>query len=309
YVVRRILYAVPILLGVVLITFFLFYIVISPQQMARRQLGKNPTDEQVHQWLHQRGYDKPVVLQFKDHVVDLFLFRFGNSDVTNEPIWKRIKEGGPVSAQLSLLLLIGGLIGSISVSLFVAYYRGTYIDYWGMFLCVLMMSIVYIVWVVAGQYLLGKILKYSPLVGYREGWTSWHFLMLPVVIGILQGLGSSVRFYRTVMLDEMNLDYVRTARAKGVSEVAILFKHVLKNAMTPILTSTVSIIPQLILGNLVLESFFGIPGLGGITVDAVNSQDFATVRAITFLGAVLYIAGLILTDVSYALFDPRVRLE
>ena len=309
YIFRRTLYAIPILLGVTVLTFYLFYCVVPPEQMARRQLGKNPSPAQVQSWLSQRGYDQPTRVQFASHVTNLMLFRFGKSDVTGEDIAERLRTGARPSFLVSVNVLIWSVIASITVSLFVAYYRGTYIDSSGTFLSVLMMSVVYMVWIIAGQYLFGKVLKLTPLAGWRGGLTSWQFVILPAIIGVLTGLGGSVRFYRTVMLDEMNQDYVRTARAKGVSEQAILFRHVLKNAAIPILTSTVLSIPFLILGNLLLESFFGIPGLGGITVDAINSLDFALVRAVVFLGAVLYIIGTILTDVSYALVDPRVRLE
>ncbi len=210
---------------------------------------------------------------------------------------------------IASLVFFAGLTAAICFALGVAYFRGTYIDYAGTFLCVLLMSVVYVVYIIAGQFLLGKILKYFPLAGYQGGLQAWRFALLPVAVGVVSGLGSSVRLYRTFLLEEINQDYVRTARAKGVSERAILFRHVLKNASIPILTSTVLSIPFLLLGSILLESFFGIPGLGTLTVDAINSQDFATVRAMVFLGAVLYIAGALLTDISYALVDPRVRLE
>jgi peptide/nickel transport system permease protein len=310
YVIRRILYAVPILVGVSLITFLLFYATASPEQMARRNLSaRNPTPAQIREWLVQHGYDKPLSAQFRKHMTELFLFRFGASDATGEPIWNRIREGVGPSATIASLVFFAGLITSVSFALMVAYFRGTYLDYWATFLCVLLMSITYLVYIMAGQYLLGKVLRYFPLAGYRGGMEGWKFVLLPMTIGVISGLGSSVRFYRTVMLEEMNQDYVRTARAKGVSERAVLFKHVLKNASIPILTSAVLALPFLLLGSLLLESFFGIPGLGTLTVDAINSQDFAVVRAMVFLGAVLYIVGAVLTDISYALVDPRVRLE
>src|SRR5262249_48556879 len=135
------------------------------------------------------------------------------------------------------------------------------------------------------------------------------FVILPVIIGVLSSFGGSVRLYRTFLLDEINQDYVRTARAKGVPERLVLLRHVLKNALIPFITSTVAVIPGLIMANLIIENFFGIPGLGSFLVDGINSQDFAVVRAMVFLGTVLYIVGLILTDIAYAVADPRVRLE
>jgi peptide/nickel transport system permease protein len=133
-------------------------------------------------------------------------------------------------------------------------------------------------------------------------------VVLPVLIGIVSGTGSGTRWYRTIFLEEMGKDYVRTARAKGLGEPLVLFKHVLKNAMIPILTGAVVVLPLLFMGSLITESFFGIPGLGSYTIDAINSQDFGIVRAMVFLGSVLYIVGLMLTDISYTLVDPRVRL-
>lgn len=310
YVIRRLLYAVPILVGVCLVTFVLFYLTVRPEEMAKRNLSaKNPTKEQIHDWLAARGYDKPLPMQFRKHVTELFLLRFGDSDATGEPIWSRLRVGVWPSSLIAGMVFVSALITSLGCALLLAYFRGTYLDVWGTLLCVLLMSITALVYIMTGQYLLGKILRWFPLAGYQEGLSAWKFALLPTVIGVLSGLGSSVRFYRTIVLEEMNQDYVRTARAKGVRESSILLRHVLKNASIPILTSAVMSLPFLLLGSLLLESFFGIPGLGTMTVDAINSQDFAVVRAMVFLGTILYITGSLLTDVSYALVDPRVRLE
>jgi peptide/nickel transport system permease protein len=310
YIVRRLLYAVPILVGVSLITFLLFYASSSPEQMARRNLSaKNPTRQQIQEWLVEHGYDKPFVVQFKKHMTEMFLLRFGNSDTTGQPIWDRIKSGVGPSFMVGSLVFFASLITDVFFALILAYFRGSYLDVWGTFLCVLFMSVTSLVYIMGGQFLFGKVLKYFPLAGFGSGLTAWKFVMMPALIGIISGFGSSVRLYRTVMLEEMNQDYVRTARAKGVGERAVLFRHVLKNASIPILTSVVLSIPFLLTGSLLLESFFGIPGLGSMTVDAINSQDFAVVRAMVFLGAILYIIGAALTDISYAMVDPRVRLE
>jgi peptide/nickel transport system permease protein len=292
YVIRRVLYAIPILVGVSLLTFVLFYATVSPEQMARSKLSsKNPTQQQINDWLKQHDYDKPRIAQFKKHMTELLLFRFGPSAVV---------------ASMSFFAVV---ILSISLALAVAYYRGTYIDTWATILCVILMSITILVYLIAGQYLFGKVLKYAPLAGYRPGWDAVRFAILPLIIAILGSIGGNVRFYRTIMLEEMNQDYVRTARAKGASERGVLFQHILKNASAPILTSVVLTIPFLLLGSLLTESFFGIPGLGTVTVDAITNQDFAVVRTMVFLGTILYIIGSVLTDISYALVDPRVRLE
>jgi peptide/nickel transport system permease protein len=303
-------YAVPILVGVSLLTFILFYATATPEQMARRNLSaKNPSREQIQEWLVQHGYDKPLPEQFRKHMTELFLFRFGRSDATGEPIADRLRAGVGPSALVASLVFLAGLVTNICAALYLAYFRGTYLDVWGTFLCVLLMSITYIVYIISGQFIFGKLLKWFPFAGYREGLVAWKFALLPMLVGVLSGFGGSTRFYRTVMLEEINQDYVRTARAKGSSERAVLFRHVLKNASIPILTTSVLSIPLLLLGSLLLESFFGIPGLGSMTVDAINSQDLAVIRAMVFLGTVLYIIGAILTDISYAVVDPRVRLE
>jgi len=309
--IRRVLYAFPILIGVSLLTFVLFYASASPQQIARNNLSvKNPSETMIHEWLTQHGYDRPLPEQFTQHMGNLLLLRFGKSDSNNrEDIWGRIRGGAPPSFMIAGLTFVASLITTICGALLVAYFRGTYVDTWGTFLCVLLMSVVFIVYIVAGQFLLGKVLKYAPLAGFREGIDAWKFVIVPTFIGVVSGFGGSTRLYRTFLLDEMNQDYVRTARAKGVSEQTVLFRHVLKNAAIPIITSSAAAIPTLFLGSLITETFFNIPGLGSYTIDAINSQDFAVVRAMVFLGALLTIVGFILTDAGYAMADPRVRLE
>jgi peptide/nickel transport system permease protein len=189
------------------------------------------------------------------------------------------------------------------------FFRATYVDLSGVVLCVVLMSISGLFYIIGGQFLVGKTMQLVPISGYAEGFDAAKFLILPVAIGIISGIGSGSRWYRTLFLEEVSKDYVRTARAKGLSEVRVLFSHVLKNAMIPILTGAVVVLPTLFMGSLILESFFGIPGLGSYTIDAIHAQDFAIVRAMVFLGSVLYIVGLVLTDISYTLVDPRVRLD
>jgi peptide/nickel transport system permease protein len=310
YITRRTLYAVPILIGVCLATFFLFYLAVPPDQLARRNLSsKNPTQQELHDWLQQHGYDRPRWEQFRDHMLHLALFDFGNSDANGEPIWPKLRQGAGPSLRLAAPMFVAEVYVAIVLALVLAYYRGTYLDFWGLIVSVIGMSIPTLVYIIAGQYGIGKILRLFPFAGYARGIHGWKFIAMPLLIGVVSGIWGSVRFYRTAMLEEIGQDYVRTARAKGVPEGRILFTHVLKNAGTPILTSVVLGIPLLMLGNLLLESFFGIPGLGSMLVDAIHSSDFALVRALVYLGAVLYIIGAVLTDISYALVDPRVRFE
>lgn len=310
YVIRRTLYAVPILIGVCLATFLLFYVVVPPTQLARRNLSaKNPTQQQIQDWLQQHGYDRPLAIQFRDHMLHLALFQFGSSDTTGEPIGQKIREGMGPSFRLMAPMFAAEVAVAVALALVLAYFRGTYLDLWGLVLCVIGMSVPMLIYIISGQFLIGKALRLFPFAGYASGLHGWRFIFMPAIIGVVAGIWGSVRFYRTAMLEEIGQDYVRTARAKGVPEGRVLFLHVLKNAATPILTSVVLGIPFLLMGNLLLESFFGIPGLGSILVDAINSSDFALVRAMVYLGAVLYIIGAVMTDVSYAMVDPRVRFE
>jgi len=322
YIVRRTLYAIPILIGVNLFTFMLFFVVNSPDDMARMHLGnKRVSDEAILQWKHERGYDKPLVINaeaeglgvitdtiFFEKSLKLFVFDFGQSD-SGRNIGHDISQRMWPSLAIAIPVMLVGLAVNISFSLMLAFFRGTYLDFWGVVLCVAMMSISGLFYIIGGQVLLGKLLNLAPISGYDTGLHAWKFLVLPVLIGVVSSIGSGSRWYRTLFLEEINKDFVRTARAKGLAENWVLFRHVLRNALIPILTGVVVVLPTLFMGSLLLESFFGVPGLGSYTIDAIQRQDFAIVRAMVFLGAVLYILGLLLTDISYTIADPRVRLE
>ena len=323
YIIRRILYAIPILIGVNLIVFLLFFVVNSPDQMARKILGeKNITQEDVYNWKKQNDYHLPLWFNtqepgharftetiFFKKSVKLFLFDFGTSDTNNIDITSQISQRMWASLALTLPMFLLGLLVNITVSMIVAYYRATYVDFWGTIVAVIVMSVSSLFYIIGGQWIFGKILRLFPISGYDVGVNMIKFVTLPVVIGVISGIGIGVRFYRTIFLEEVNRDYIRTARSKGLSEAVILFKHALKNAMIPILTNVVLAIPTLFIGSLVMEAFFAIPGLGSFTIEAIQAQDFAIVRSMVYLGSVLYIVGLLLTDVSYTLVDPRVRFE
>ncbi len=322
YIVRRVFYAIPILIGVNLITFFLFFVVNSPDDMARMHLGtKHITEEAIERWKADHGYDKPLLYNpdaqglgavtetiFFEKSVKLFAFRFGSSD-SGRDIGYDISQRMWPSLAIAVPTLLIGLLVYITFALLVAFFRATYVDLWGVVLCVVMMSISGMFYIIGGQYLVGKLMHLVPVSGYDTGLEAIKFLILPVLIGVIGGVGASTRWYRAIFLEEIGKDYVRTARAKGVSELVVLFRHVLKNAMIPILTGVVAVLPLLFMGSLITESFFGIPGLGSYTIDAIQNQDFAIVRAMVFLGSVLYILGLVLTDISYTLVDPRIRLS
>ncbi|MEM7027625.1 MAG: ABC transporter permease [Pseudomonadota bacterium] len=322
YIVRRILYAVPILIGVNVITFMLFFVVNTPDDMARMHLGmKRVTTEAIEKWKEERGYDKPVVWNseasstekltdtiFFENSVKLFVFDFGRSDNGRDISYDISQRMWP-SLAITVPSLILGLLAYITFGLMLAFFRGSYVDVSGVVLCVIMMSISGLFYIIGGQYLIGKMLHLVPISGYDNGFEAIKFVVLPVLVGLIGGIGASTRWYRTLFLEEMNKDYVRTARAKGLSETKVLYQHVLVNGLIPILTGVVVLLPTLFIGSLIIESFFAIPGLGSYTIDAISAQDFAIVRSMVFLGSVLYIIGLILTDISYTLVDPRVRLN
>jgi peptide/nickel transport system permease protein len=321
YIIRRILYAIPILIGVNLLTFALFFVVNTPDDMARMQLGsKRVTPDAIEKWKVEHGYDRPLLWNskaeglakathtiFYEKSVKLFTFSFGFSEADKRPIGNEIRTRMWPSLALAIPVFFVGLAVNITFALLLAFFRATYVDYAGVVLCVVMMSISTLFYIIGGQYLISKLWHLVPISGYDEGFDAAKFLVLPVVIGVISSFGASTRLYRTLFVEEMGKDYVRTARAKGLAETTVLFRHVLKNAMIPILTGVVVVIPSLFLGSLIAESFFGIPGLGSYTIDAIQAQDFAVVRSMVFLGSVLYIVGLVLTDISYTLVDPRVR--
>ena len=322
YLIRRLLYAIPILIGVNLITFALFFVVSSPDDMARAQLGgKHVTAEAVARWKVERGYDKPLFVNAQAQGVGvltetifftksarLFVGDFGRAE-DGRDIAREIRTRMGPSLAIAVPTFILGLFVTVSLALMLAFFRATPLDFWGVTLCVALMSVSGLFYIIGGQFLISKLWRLVPISGYGGGLEAWKFLILPVLIGVVSGIGGGARWYRTIFLEEIGKDYVRTARAKGLSEVAVLFRHVLRNAMIPILTGVVVVIPALFLGSLLTESFFGIPGLGSYTIDAIEAQDFAVVRAMVFIGSVLYIFGLILTDISYTLVDPRIRFE
>ena len=322
YVIRRLLYAIPILIGVNLFTFALFFVVNTPDDMARMQLGvKRVTPEAIQKWKAERGYDKPLVWNaaaagsaaLTDTIlfsksVRMFVGDFGRADDGRDIAREIGTRMGP-SLAIAVPTFVLGLFVAISFALLLVFFRATTLDFAGVVLCVAMMSISGLFYIIGGQWLVSKVWHLVPISGYSGGLDAAKFLILPVIIGVIGGIGSSARWYRTIFLEEISRDYVRTARAKGLPERVVLFRHVLRNAMIPILTGVVVVIPTLFMGSLLTESFFGVPGLGSYTIDAINAQDFAVVRSMVFIGSVLYIVGLLLTDISYTVADPRVRLQ
>lgn len=321
YLLRRMVYAIPTLIGINLITFALFFMVNSPDDMARMQLGQKYVKQaEIEQWKRVHGYDQALFYDkekpgiealtktlFFQKSLRLFIFDFGVSDAGRD-IGYDISHRMWPSLAIALPTFVLGLFLNIAFAMMISFFRATYLDLASVVFCIVLMSISSLFFIIGGQYIFGKLLRLVPISGYEGGLQSIKFIVLPVFVAVLSGLGSGARWYRTLFLEELHKDYVKTARAKGLSEMRVLFRHVLKNAMLPILTGIVVIIPSLFMGSLVLESFFGIPGLGNYMIEAIHQQDFAIVRAMVFLGSILYIVGLILTDLAYTWADPRIRV-
>jgi peptide/nickel transport system permease protein len=324
YVLRRSLYGVLILIGVNLATFFLFFTVNTPDDMARLNIGgKRVTPELIQKWKIERGYDKPLYWNdakagsekltdtiFWERSVSLFTFRFGRADGDSAgDIGTEVARRMWVSLQLAVPIFILQIIASVSFALLLVMFRHTALDLAGVVLCVVLLSISALFYIIVGQFLFARVLKLVPISGYTGGLDLLRFLVLPVALAALARLGTESRLYRAMFLEEIGKDYVRTARAKGLAETTVLFRHVLRNALIPIVTSAGGYLPYVFLGSLVFESFFGIPGLGAYAIEAISHQDFAIVRTMVFVGSVLYIASYILIDITYTWIDPRVRLS
>jgi peptide/nickel transport system permease protein len=332
YLVRRLLYAPLIIAGVMLVTFVIFFVVQKPETMARNILGKRATPQNTYAWLHTRGYDKPLFLNvgqkreapdghpyasngmfdtlFFNQLWKLATFDLGVSDVSGRDLREVFKEGAIPSLSLMLPAYLTGFIMAVGLALYFVFVRNSALDTTGVFLCVALMSIPPMVYIIFGQAVVALGLNYFPAFGFdMRGWNAARFLMLPVSLVVIMHLGYDTRLYRAIFLEEIGQDYVRTALAKGVSSSRLLLVHVLKNGMIALITLVVAYLPLLILGSLLVENFFGIPGLGNLLVTAIQTSDLAVVRATTFLTSILYIIGLTITDVCYALVDPRIRLS
>jgi len=323
YVVRRLLYTPLIVIGVLLVTFLLFVVVQG--DLSTEIAGRSASAETIAEIRAEYGWDKPLFIniegmkqhgvealfdsQFVKHFVDTVTFNFGRSRASKQRIPELLWDGAGPSLCLTLPMFAGLLSTSLSISLIIAFARGTIWDTILVVICVLGMSLPSLAFILFGQYFLAYKLGWFPIFGYEPGWSGAKFLTLPVLIGIIAGLGSDVRFYRTVMLDEIRADYIRTAYAKGVSTRRVLFVHLLKNALIPVITSVVLAIPFLFLGSLLLERFFGIPGLGYMMIEAIGNRDFKVISAMTFIISVLFVFGNLATDICYALVDPRISLH
>jgi peptide/nickel transport system permease protein len=324
FILRRIGYGALVLLGVNLLTFVLFFTINTPDDMARLNLGgKRVSAEAIERWKAERGYDKPLYLNtaasgtrqftetiFWERSVSLFALQFGRADSESAgDIGVEVTQRMVVSLQLALPLFVLQLLASTAFALLLVMFRGSALDFWGVVACVLMLSVSSLFYIIVGQLLFSRVLMLAPISGYAPGLSAVKFLLLPVLLSLVARLGGEARLYRAMFLEEVAKDYVRTARAKGLAEHVVLYRHVLRNALIPIITSAGSYLPYVFLGSLVFESFFGLPGLGAYVIEAISKQDFAVVRTMVFVGSLLYIATYALIDIAYTWVDPRVRLS
>ena len=318
YVLRRLAETIPTTVGILLLTFVLFNVVGgSPAEVV---LGKNASAESIAAFNRKWGYDKPLLVgelrgcggaglrglldsQFFNFVGGLCKGDFGYSIENQEPVIEVLKRGVGPSLSLTVPILVGGVIVALMLALLAAAMRGGWVDRAVLVFSAVLMSVNYVIWVLAGQFFLSYKAGIFPVWGYEGAF----YLVLPVLIGIFSSLGTDVRFFRTAILDEVYKPYVLTARAKGLSGWTIMTRHVLRNALIPIVTYVSLSIPYLFTGSLLLESFFGIPGLGSVSINAIHSADMAVVRAVVVLGSLLYQFVNLVTDVLYAFLDPRIR--
>jgi peptide/nickel transport system permease protein len=307
YIIRRILQMIPILLGVALLVFVLFTVV--GEDPVRVALGSHATQAAIDDLRHRWGLDQSLPQQFLSFLKQVVTFDYGNSFQTGEKLNRMFLDGATVSLSLTVPPFILGTCLSIAISMLIAYYRGSLFDRVATAITIMGMSISYLVYIIAMQYVLAYKADLFPINGYESGFSGVRYLLLPWMIFMVVSLGPDTRMYRTIFLDETGADYVRTARAKGCSETRTLFHHVLKNAMIPILTHTIVVIPFLVLGAFLMERYFSLPGIGDLMITAINNGDRPVLMGLTMFIAIGFTAFNLLTDLLYAAVDPRVKLS
>lgn len=308
YAIRRILYVIPILFGVTLVCFLLFNV--AGGDPAAQAAGKYATAEQIEVIRAELGLDQPLPMQYLDYLKQIVTFDFGRSWSTKQQISEMFLSGIGPSLTVTLPAFLIALMITIPLALLLGYKRDTLLDKTAMIICLAMISISSLVYILAGQYFLSYKWDLFPISGWDSSFLGrWEYAMLPILILISLTLGTYILFFRTIFIEEMNKDYVRTARSKGLSNRVVLTKHILRNALIPIITLVVLQIPFLILGSLLIESFFGIPGLGGLLVNAINNADFPVIKAMIVILTILYTTFNLISDLLYAVVDPKVRLE
>ncbi len=307
FIIRRLLWGIPVVLGVTLITFVLFNFFAKDPVVAF--LGKSATEQDLQALRVQFGLDRPHYIQYLDYLRQIVTLDFGRSWATSEPISEMMSRGlGPTLA-ITIPGLVATTLLAVSVGLLAGSLRGKAADRLLMALAVAGMSVSFLVYIVVGQYLLAFRVRFFQIYGYESGFDRWQYVALPIIVLVIVGMGYDSRFYRSVFVEEFTRDHVTTAVAKGAGSGRVMFRHVLKNALIPIITRVMISVPFLVTGSLLLESFFGIPGLGTMLLEALNTADFPVIKAYTVWISIVFIISTILNDVLYAVVDPRVRLE
>lgn len=309
----------PILFVVHLLTFILFFVVNSPDDIARAHLGqKYVLQADIERWKKAHHLDLPLFWNntqgawfetiFTYQTLELLQGDFGRS-LNGESINEEIKQRILPSLSIALPSFIFSILINILLAMCLVYFRNSYLNQIGLIISIILLSISSLFYIIFFQYYTAYLWKWFPISGYETGFAAIFFVTLPIIIHIFSGMGNGVRWYRTLLLEEIEQAYVMTARANGMREFKILWAYVLRNALLPIVTGVVVVIPTLFLGSILYESFFSIPGLGNYLLDAIQKQDFPAVRAMVFLGSLAYMIGLLLTDIVYLWIDPRVRIK
>ncbi len=320
YIARRILWMIPIILGVMLLTFVLFSVV--AKDPARAFAGRFRSEAELRSIRQKMGLDKPAWINvekasqtghfsdaFDSQFFDIMMFRFPQSMHYEESVWSVFKRKAPISFIVQLPIYVVALGLELILAIYAARWRGRTPDWIITVLAVATMSVPALSIYMIAQWLFGGVLKWFPVAGWSTGIYAIHFMALPIVVSVMAGWGGGARFYRTVVLEEIGQDYVRTARAKGVGEREMLLTHVMRNIMIPVITNTITALPGLFLGALILESLFQIPGVGAMLVDSIFNQDRAVVMFTTYITAIAYAVMLLINDILYTLADPRVSLR
>jgi len=308
-ITRRLLYGIPLILGVTFISFLLM-VYFGPDK-TYELLGKNPSAEQISEVRHTLGYDQPFLLRYGDYLRELVTFDLGLSDSTGEPVSTILIRTLPISLALVLPgFVLGNLLG-LALGLLAAWYRGKWLDKLVMSASVVGMSVSFLVIIIGLQILLCTPygVNWFPVRGWQvhDLWSYLYYVTVPTLALVLVTLGYNTRFYRAIMADEIERDHIRTARAYGATPAELLFRHVLKNSLVPVLTRIMFSVPFVVIsGSLLLESYFGIPGIGLVTFNAITSGDQPILKAVVGLTGVLFVLALTVNDMLYDLVDPRV---
>ena len=309
YVLRRVWQMIPTLAGVILLIFFLFkFFGGDPAEILAGQVADKTQIESIRQQL---GLDQPWWVQLWIFLKQIFTFDFGQSWMTKEKVSTLFASRVPATLTVLIPILLLDVFLAVPLAMLVAYVRGSLTDRAIVAICVLAMSVSFLVYIIFGQYVFGFLLGWFPVQGWSDQVLTnlTRYAPLPVILAVFVGLAPQTRLYRTFFLDEINHDYVRTARAKGLDERVVMFKHVLRNALIPILTNVSVTLPSIFVGSFLIEVFFSIPGLGREVLLAVNRSDYPVIQAVTIYLAVLTMLINLGADLLYKLVDPRVVLK